>query len=70
VGDDPLSPGEFEVQEVSCSLTGATKYTLQFRGGQTAAIAANASIAEIEAALNQLPTYVHPFYFIRSSRGC
>lgn len=49
-GDDPYNPGQFEVQQVNCSLS-SDSFTLTFRGETTAAVAYDASASAVESAL-------------------
>lgn len=56
-GDNPLSPGVLEIQNVSCSLTSGT-FTLTFREETTDAISTGGSGSDLEAALEAIPTFV------------
>lgn len=53
LGDDPSTPGVFEVQTVTCTGTGGT-FTLTFRQQTTATIAYNALGSAVETALEAL----------------
>jgi len=54
-GDDPMTAGAWEVQTVNCTLGGGN-FTLGFRGESTAPISANATAAEVRAALENITT--------------
>ena len=53
-GDDPITPGESEKQVLWCNATRSFKLT--FRQRTTAAVPANATVAELEAALEAIAT--------------
>jgi len=54
-GDDPMTAGAWEVQTVNCTLGGGN-FMLGFRGETTAPISANATAAEVRAALENITT--------------
>jgi hypothetical protein len=54
-GDDPHTPGQRETQRLVCNATTGT-FALTFRGATTTAIAASATPAQLETALESLST--------------
>ena len=56
VGDDVHTPGVPEVQTVRCYASHPSTFTFTFRGQETRPIVANASLAAVEAALENLTT--------------
>lgn len=54
-GDDPRTPGQRETQRLLCNATSGS-FTLTFRGATTAAVAATATPAQLQAALEALST--------------